>query len=92
MGTSETSAERGVVPIEGDPPPMLSIVVPAFNEAARIGDSIRKIDAFMRESPFSFELIVVDDGSGDNTTAIVRGAQAKDLRLLRNEQNHGNHR
>jgi glycosyltransferase involved in cell wall biosynthesis len=89
MGTSETSAVRGVVPIEGEPPPMLSIVVPAFNEAARIGDSIRKIDAFMRQSPFSFELIVVDDGSGDNTTAIVKEAQAKDLRLLRNERNHG---
>jgi glycosyltransferase involved in cell wall biosynthesis len=69
--------------------PVLSIVVPAFNEASRIGDSIGKIDAFMRQSPLSFELIIVDDGSIDNTAEIVRRAQAKGLRLVRNEKNHG---
>jgi glycosyltransferase involved in cell wall biosynthesis len=69
--------------------PMLSIVVPAFNEASRIGDSIGRIDAFMRQSPLSFELIVVDDGSIDNTAEVVRRAQAKGLRLVRNETNHG---
>ena len=75
--------------IEDDGQPMLSIVVPAFNEAARIGGSIEKIDAFMRQSPLSFELIVVDDGSADNTADIVRQAHAKGLRLVRNERNHG---
>jgi glycosyltransferase involved in cell wall biosynthesis len=81
METSETS--------EGDSQPMLSIVVPAFNEAARIGDSVRKIDAFMRQSPLSFELIVVDDGSVDNTAEVVRQAPVRCLRLVRNEKNHG---
>ena len=75
--------------IENTGQPMLSIVVPAFNEAVRIGGSIQKIDAFMRQSPLSFELIVVDDGSTDNTTAVVRQAQAKGLRLVHNERNHG---
>lgn len=69
--------------------PMLSIVVPAFNEASRIGESIGKIDAFMRQSPLSFELIVVDDGSADDTAEVVRHAQVKGLRLVRNETNHG---
>jgi cellulose synthase/poly-beta-1,6-N-acetylglucosamine synthase-like glycosyltransferase len=50
--------------------PVLSIVVPAFNEAGRIERSIKQIDAFMRSS-VSCELIVVDDGSRDNTTDIV---------------------
>ena len=75
--------------IEDDGQPMLSIVVPVFNEAARIGGSIEKIEAFMRQSPLSFELIVVDDGSADNTADVVRQAHAKGLRLVRNERNHG---
>jgi glycosyltransferase involved in cell wall biosynthesis len=63
--------------------------VPAFNEAARIGSSLRLIDAFMRQSPVSCELIVVDDGSEDNTSDIVIQAQVPGLRLLRNNENHG---
>jgi glycosyltransferase involved in cell wall biosynthesis len=69
--------------------PVLSIVVPAFNEAGRIGNSIRQIDAFMRQSPVSCELIVVDDGSSDNTSEIVMQANVEGLRLLRNAGNHG---
>ena len=75
--------------IEADGQPMLSIVIPAFNEAARIGDSIKKIDTFMRQSPLSFELIVVDDGSADNTADVVGRIQVKGLRLVRNDHNHG---
>ena len=69
--------------------PFVSIVVPAFNEAARIGNSIKKIDTFMRASPLSFELIVVDDGSADNTAAVVERCEASGLRLVRNDTNHG---
>jgi len=68
---------------------MVSIVVPAFNEAHRIGDSISKIDAFMRQAPFWCELIVVDDGSTDNTAAVVKEVPAKGLHLVRNNENHG---
>jgi dolichyl-phosphate beta-glucosyltransferase len=69
--------------------PVLSIVVPAFNEAARIGDTMKKIAEFLRDSPLSYELIVVDDGSSDNTSAIVTNLRTSELRLLRNEENHG---
>ena len=69
--------------------PTVSIVIPAFNEAARIGDSIRKIDEFVRQSPISFELIVVDDGSSDDTVAIINQFPMKELRLIRNHQNQG---
>ena len=72
-----------------DGKPMVSIVVPAFNEAQRIGESIKKIDAFVRSSPLSFELIVVDDGSADGTADVVMRTQTKGLRLLRNDRNHG---
>ena len=55
----------------------------------RIGDSIKKIDAFTSQAPFSFELIVVDDGSVDNTVEVVKRSQARRLRLVCNDGNHG---
>jgi glycosyltransferase involved in cell wall biosynthesis len=75
--------------VEDDLEPLLSIVVPAFNEASRIHESIRKIEAFVRESAFSAELIVVDDGSTDNTVAVIEEAADKDLRLIQNDCNRG---
>src|SRR5215467_3124815 len=54
--------------------PVLSIVIPAYNEGAFIGSLIERILAVPVESlGFQKELIVVDDGSKDNTGAIARG-------------------
>lgn len=68
---------------------MVSIVVPAFNESARIGDTLKKIDRFIGESSLSCELIVVNDGSADNTSEVVRESKVKGLRLLSYDRNHG---
>jgi len=89
MEASETMAGSGFIGTQHQGSPMVSIVVPAFNEAARIGDSIRKIAEFIERSPVSFELIVVDDGSADNTSEVVRQSPLKGLRLVRNDENHG---
>jgi len=89
MRASETSVGRNSVAVEDEGQPLLSIVVPAFNEAARIGTSIEKIHAFMGKSPVSCELIVVDDGSEDNTSEVVAQARVKGLRLLKNNRNYG---
>src|SRR2546422_3171560 len=89
MEASETSTGTGFVAIAENGQPMVSIVVPAFNEAGRIGNSIKTIDAFVSQSPFSFEVIVVDDGSVDGTDSIVSHAGMKGLRLIRNGENHG---
>ncbi len=75
--------------MDGDAQATVSIVVPAFNEAGRIGESIKKIAAFMSASRFSSELLVVDDGSADNTAGVAGSIPVKGLRLIRNEQNHG---
>jgi glycosyltransferase involved in cell wall biosynthesis len=79
MATSETSAA----------PTKVSIVVPAFNEAPRIGESLRKIDEFLKRVPWSAEIIIVDDGSSDKTSAIVREARIPGIHLLCHETNHG---
>src|SRR5258705_44991 len=89
METPETSAGRSFAAFRNHGPPLLSIVVPAFNEAARIADSLKKIDAFIGESPLTFELIVVDDGSADNTADLASQFQIKELRVIRNSCNHG---
>src|SRR5262249_22042780 len=89
MRASETWARSGFVAIQDSGKPLVTIVVPAFNEAGRIGESIEKIDVFMRQSPLSVELIVVDDGSSDNTAEIVRKFRGKNIRLIQNDRNHG---
>jgi dolichyl-phosphate beta-glucosyltransferase len=89
MTASETSTGGQAVAVTENSSPVLSIVVPAFNEAARIGDSLQKIDAFLRRSKIACELIVVDDGSADNTADVIRRTLVKDVRVLRNDVNHG---
>jgi glycosyltransferase involved in cell wall biosynthesis len=48
-------------------PPSLSLVIPAYNEASRISDTLRETIAWLHAQPFATELIVVDDGSDDAT-------------------------
>jgi dolichyl-phosphate beta-glucosyltransferase len=73
--------------------PKLSIVVPAYNEAARLGKSLRSIVAYLNERRAESELIVVDDGSTDNTAAVAEqnlvDSGAVLTRVIRYEQNRG---
>jgi glycosyltransferase involved in cell wall biosynthesis len=67
--------------------PFLSIVVPAYNEAGRIRDTLEKLCQFKALTPYSIELIVVDDGCTDSTVETV--SEFPDVRLVRNDRNHG---
>lgn len=57
-------------------PTTLSIVVPAYNEGTRLRDSLPKILSYLNAEFESPELIVVDDGSTDNTADVARDALA----------------
>ncbi len=50
----------------------LSLIIPAFNEAKRIGKSLDKILDFLRAQNYLAEVIIVDDGSRDGTGEVVR--------------------
>ncbi|MEE9291596.1 MAG: glycosyltransferase family 2 protein [Acidobacteriota bacterium] len=63
----------------------LSIVIPAYNEAATIEEILRRV----RATPFEKEIVVVDDASTDGTAELVLRNQAPDLLLLRHPHNRG---
>lgn len=52
--------------------PFLSIVIPALNEANRLPGTLAKIDAFLKTQPFRAEVVIVENGSTDNTVQVVR--------------------
>jgi glycosyltransferase involved in cell wall biosynthesis len=89
MATSETSAEAHRVAVGPSVPSKVSVVIPAYNEADRIGETIRRIQNFLKTMPWESEVIVVDDGSRDNTSAAVGALTFPGLRVIRHETNHG---
>jgi dolichyl-phosphate beta-glucosyltransferase len=54
--------------------PALSVVIPAYNEAQRIGPTLQQIGAYVRQRGLACEIIVVNDGSDDGTAAAVAAA------------------
>lgn len=64
-------ADNGRVSPSDTSAPELSVVIPACNEAARIGGSLQEARAYLDELGLRYELIVVDDGSRDLTRALV---------------------
>src|SRR6185503_17263879 len=50
----------------------LSVVIPAYNESARLGNSLRAVVDYLRQNFPDGELIVVDDGSSDETAELAR--------------------
>src|SRR5712691_4732359 len=70
-------------------PPFLSVVVPAFNEQARIARTVADITAEMDRLGLDAELIVVDDGSTDGTASMVEDAARVDSRVRLVRAAHG---
>ena len=71
--------------------PDLSIVIPAYNEELRITPTIRDIVEYCRTGGRAFEVILVDDGSRDGTSAVGRllCEEFWELKLIRLAANHG---
>ncbi len=65
------------------------MVIPAYNEAGRLGPTLDRVDAYLRARGTSHEILVVDDGSSDGTAELVRAHPAEGLRLVRQPENRG---
>lgn len=69
----------------------LSVIVPAYNEAGRITNTLLEIDKYLGKQNYQYEIIVVSDGSKDATAEVVRNLipRIANLKLIDNKQNHG---
>lgn len=68
----------------GPPHLSLSLVIPAYNEARRLDDTLREVETYLQRQPGETEAIVVDDGSTDATAEIARSfvGPGRPIRLL----------
>ena len=62
-------------------PPDISLVIPAYNEEESLPELFREVMEVLEKTPFSFEIIVIDDGSQDRSNAILREFAQKDGRI-----------
>jgi glycosyltransferase involved in cell wall biosynthesis len=65
----------------------VTVVLPVFNEAGHVLAEIDRIRAALEDSPYTYEIIVVDDGSTDGSTAVL--ADVEGIRLVRFTRNRG---
>lgn len=77
---------------EGKPINMfLSVVIPAYNEAKRISPTLRSVFEYLKKQNYEYEVLVVNDGSKDDTAAVVSdfAENFPELKLIDNQQNQG---
>ena len=69
----------------------LSVIIPAYNESKRITNTLLDIDLYLSKQNYDYEIVVVDDGSKDNTVKVVNKLTqlVKNLRIIDNKENHG---
>ena len=69
----------------------LSVIIPAYNEAKKIALTLLDIDRYLSKQDYLYEIIVVSDGSKDNTAEVVEKTKqlVKNLILIDNKENHG---
>ncbi len=68
----------------------LSVVIPAYNEEVRLKESLREVLRYLKSQPYTFEVILVDDGSSDRTKEVAETC-LKDVhhQVLVNQPNQG---
>lgn len=70
--------------------PFLSIVIPAYNEELRLQSTIEAVEGWAAQQEFSWELVVVDDGSRDRTIEVARASfRRPESRVVSNPRNMG---
>lgn len=69
----------------------LSVIIPAYKEGERIGRNLLEIDKYLKGKNYSYEILVVVDGSPDNTALVSRNyaLQIPNIRVIENTENHG---
>src|SRR4051794_22850599 len=66
----------------------LSVVIPAYNEARRLGATLAEVSGYLSRQPWLWEIRVVDDGSNDETAVIAETAGAREPRVRVQREPH----
>jgi dolichyl-phosphate beta-glucosyltransferase len=69
----------------------LSVIVPAYNEGAKLKKNIIEIEKYLESNNYDYEIIIVDDGSKDNTVETIKCLQDvnEKIKILVNDPNRG---
>lgn len=67
----------------------LSVVIPAYNEALRLGPTLERVVEYLQRRGLRYEVLVVDDGSTDATAKVAESFAEDGVHLLRQEVNRG---
>lgn len=68
---------------------MVSVIIPAYNEAQAIGDTLRELSEKLSTCGFEYEVLVINDGSSDDTESIVRKMENEHIRCISHRVNRG---
>jgi len=67
----------------------LSVIVPAYNEEHRLPPTLEHLSQFLEQQAMRYEIVVVDDGSRDDTCGVVERCGLPNVRLVRQTPNKG---
>ncbi len=69
----------------------LSVIIPAYNEEERLPSTLHAIDNYLSKQDYGYEIMVVNDGSSDDTAGVVEKIKSEidNLKLIDNKENHG---
>lgn len=69
----------------------ISVIIPCYNEAMRISDTVKVVDDYLKQKHFNYEIILVNDGSTDNTLDIILSLshKYKNLYFFTSQTNRG---
>lgn len=66
--------------------PKISVIIPSYNHAQFVGEAINSV---LQQTFQDFEILIIDDGSSDNSVAIIQTIDDPRIKFLVNEENHG---
>ncbi|MFZ5982214.1 MAG: dolichyl-phosphate beta-glucosyltransferase [Patescibacteria group bacterium] len=71
--------------------PYLSVIIPAYKEEKRIGKTLLGVEEYLKKQDYSYEVLVVVDGSPDETAKVAKSYKdkVKNLKVIDNPKNHG---
>lgn len=71
--------------------PYLSVIIPSYKESKRIGENLEECEKYFKDKNYEFEIVVVVDGSPDDTAEVARSyaSRFKNFRVIENPENHG---